>query len=269
MNIEKKLPFTSSLTASLHSEVLLAAVHAGGECLARYFGKVKNIRKKGRIDLVTEADVEAEKAIFSVIQATCPEHGIVSEEYGIFQKDSPWQWIVDPLDGTTNFRHGIPWFGVSIALSFHGKLLVGCVHNPIAGDWFLAEREKGAYHGSVPMRVSDTRCLEESMLATGFSYGVREKIESVTGRFARCLYEAQGIRRMGAASLDLCYLAKGSFDGFWEEDLQPWDTAAGTLIAREAGACVTDFEGNPYQIDMKSILATNGTIHQPLKKLLE
>ncbi|MDY0162676.1 inositol monophosphatase family protein [Desulfobotulus sp.] len=261
------IPKSMNTDALLHTTVL--AARAGGDALMRCFGKLQDIRKKGRVDLVTEADEASEKAVMDILEARYPEHGILAEESGCRREKAPFQWVLDPLDGTTNFAHGLPFFAVSLAL-FHEKTpLTGCIYAPALGECFTAASGGGAYRNHCPMAVSLTQNLEDSLLATGFPYAIHERFSPVTQRFARCLYAARGIRRLGAASLDLCYLADGRFDAFWEEDLKPWDTAAGTLIAREAGALVTDFQGHPHHMHAPDILASNGRIHEPLRRLLE
>ncbi|MBS3731734.1 MAG: inositol monophosphatase, partial [Desulfobacterales bacterium] len=178
------------------------------------------------------------------------------------------QWIIDPLDGTTNFAHQLPVFSVSIAFAKDGKLRVGVVLNPVAGELFTAVADQGASLNGRPIKVSDCRKLSESLLVTGFPYDVKEDTAPYMKRFERCLKAAMGIRRLGSAALDLCFVACGRFEGFWEENLKPWDTAAGTLIAREAGARVTDFSGEPYDPEKKEILATNGHMHEALRSIL-
>lgn len=264
-----KIPISGSMMSEALLHTAVEAARVGGEVLMAHFGKLQHIQKKGRTDLVTEADTATERAVLSLIESRYPEHGILAEESGSHRAEAPFQWILDPLDGTTNFAHSLPFFAVSLAVSFRGRLLAGCVYNPLLGECFTAMAAKGAFKNESPIHVSTTDTLEDSLLATGFPYSVRENLSAITTRFRRCLHAARGIRRLGAASLDLCYLASGSFDAFWEESLKPWDTAAGSLIAEEAGACLTDFEGQPYHIHASSLLATNGRIHEPLCRLLE
>lgn len=247
----------------------LAATYEGAKILRKYFGKLTGIKKKGAIDLVTEADLESEKAIIGIIQKAFPKHSVLAEETGLKQGNVENQWIIDPLDGTTNFAHELGIFAVSIAFSCMGEIRLGFVLNPISGELFTAEKGKGAKLNGFPISVSNTQKVSESLLVTGFPYNHPEIIDAIMFRFTQCTKFAQGIRRLGSAALDLCYVACGRFDGFWEQNLKPWDTAAGTLIGREAGANVTDFMGNPYDIYQKEILATNNKIHQEMTGILK
>ena len=178
------------------------------------------------------------------------------------------QWIIDPLDGTTNFAHGVGIYAVSIAFAVDNEIAAGIVLNPETGELFSAVRDKKAELNGCPIRVSDTKTITSALLVTGFPYDCKDHIPSLMGRFERCLAAAQGIRRLGSAALDLCYVACGRFDGFWEERLKPWDTAAGMLIARQAGAKITDFSGEPFLPEKKELLATNGVIHESMLTLL-
>jgi myo-inositol-1(or 4)-monophosphatase len=247
----------------------LAATWEGAKILRKYFGKLTGVNKKGAIDLVTEADLESEKAIINIIQTAFPEHSVLAEESGLNQGNAENQWIIDPLDGTTNFAHELGIYAVSIAFSYMDEISLGFVLNPISGELFTAEKGNGAKLNGFPISVSNTQKVSESLLVTGFPYNHPEIIDAIMFRFCRCTKAAQGIRRLGSAALDLCFVACGRFDGFWEQNLKPWDTAAGTLIAEEAGARVTDFSGNPYHINQKEILATNNKIHQEMTGLLE
>lgn len=246
----------------------VAAAFEGGGILRSCLGNLSSIGKKGAIDLVTEADVGSEKQIIQTIRSRFPDHAILAEESGANPGVPDCQWIIDPLDGTTNFAHQLPIFAVSIAFSFRGEVTVGIVLNPVSGELFTAVRGRGAELNGRPIRVSETKHVSESLLVTGFPYNFEEILESVIGRFRSCLRASRGVRRLGAAALDLCFVACGRFDGFWEENLKPWDTAAGMLIASEAGAEVTDFKGKAFAIDDREILATNGSIHRELMSLL-
>jgi myo-inositol-1(or 4)-monophosphatase len=246
------------------------AAYKSAKILNSYHGKRTTIHKKGPIDLVTEADVESEKQIIATIRSKFPDHEILAEESGL-NKSAPsiYQWIIDPLDGTTNFAHQIPIFSISIAFAIYGKVVVGVVLNPVSGELFTAIRGNGATLNGNAICVSDENNLAESLLVTGFPYDVEQILDPVMIRLKQCTQAARGIHRLGSAALDLCFIACGRFDGFWEEHLKPWDTAAGALIAEEAGAMITDFAGNPYTIDKKEILATNSHIHNDLKLILE
>ena len=248
----------------------MAAAYKGGEILRSYFGKTFEIRKKGAIDLVTEADIRSEKQIIKTIRGAFPDHAILAEESGLSEGTIQHQWIIDPLDGTTNFAHGLSFFAVSIAFALDGNVVIGIVFCPITGEIFTAIAGKGAELNGRPISVSASFPLSESLLVTGFPYDLKKMhIPSLLTRFANCLKAAQGIRRFGSAALDLCLVACGRFDGFWEQHLNPWDTAAGALIAKEAGATVTDFSNKPFTVDKKEILATNGKIHKEMLLLLE
>jgi myo-inositol-1(or 4)-monophosphatase len=246
-------------------QVGIKAAYRAGKILNAHFGNLSHVTKKGDIDLVTEADIESEKAILSTIHETFPEHSILAEESGgVNNSDDPGQWIIDPLDGTTNFTHNLPIFAVSIAFAVNNRVMVGVVFNPIHGELFTAIRGKGAYLNDRPMHVSKTTLLQDSLLVTGFPYNFHSMTDTLITRFTKCLLASQGVRRLGSAALDLCYVAAGRFDGFWENNLKPWDTAAGALIAQEAGGQVTDFKNTAFDMNMVEILATNGYIHQEM-----
>ena len=245
-----------------------AAACRGGKVLQEHFGKLRSVRKKGVIDLVTEADIQSEAAIIDTITQTFPEHAILAEESGI-QAGSGGRWIIDPLDGTTNFAHNVPLFCVSIAFAQEDTVVAGFVLAPLLGELFIGMKGQGAQLNGMPISVSTTDSLSDSLLVTGFPYDHQTILEALMARFGRCLTATQGIRRLGSAALDLCYVANGRFDGFWEEYLQPWDTAAGFLVASEAGARTTVFSGAPYTIEAKEIVSTNGAIHDDLLNLLE
>jgi len=247
----------------------IAAAHRGAEVLRAHFSKGVKIKKKGVIDLVTEADTGSEERIIQTIRSQFPDHSILAEESGANTGAEEHLWLIDPLDGTTNYAHQIPLYAVSIAYALNGQINVGIVLNPVSGELYTATVGNGAQLNGKPIRVSSTASVEDSLLVTGFPYNVRDILPSVAARFTSCLGLSQGIRRLGSAALDLCYVACGRFEGYWEQSLKPWDAAAGVLIAQEAGAVVTDFANNPYTIDQLQILATNGQIHDQLMKLLE
>jgi myo-inositol-1(or 4)-monophosphatase len=249
-------------------QIGIRAAYRGGDILKRHFGHLFAIRKKGDIDLVTTADIESEQAIVEAIRSAFPDHGILAEETGLIEGRPEMQWVIDPLDGTTNFAHGLGIFAVSIAFVYQGEPAFGIVFNPISGETFTALAGQGAFLNSHAIGVSTAATMRDSLLVTGFPYDLARMPTDVLSRFARCLAAAQGIRRLGSAALDLCYVACGRFEGFWEENLKPWDTAAGMIIALEAGARITDFEDQPYDINQKQILATNGRIHSQMRTLL-
>lgn len=250
------------------SQVALTAARAGGKILCSRLGKIRRIDKKGVIDLVTEADLESEKTIIEIIRAAYPGHAIVAEESGLNRGNEDYRWFIDPLDGTTNFVHRIELFAVSIALVIKGKPAVAVVLNPATDELFTAVSGAGARRNGKTIRVSTTGILTDSLLATGFPANVREMIDPLVARFAGCLNAARGVRRLGSAALDLCYTACGRFDGFWEQQLNPWDTAAGVLVVSEAGGRITDFADTPFKVEFKQILATNGIIHDQMLNLL-
>jgi myo-inositol-1(or 4)-monophosphatase len=249
-------------------QTALSAARRGADVLLAHRGQVSGVREKGRANLVTAADTASEAVIIETIRQVFPDHSILAEESGADGVGSTWRWIIDPLDGTTNFAHGLDLFCISIAAARAEEVLAAVVFNPVSGELFTAARQRGAHLNGRPIRASATGTVANSLLVTGFPYDFREISDAVMARFGRCAQAAQGIRRLGAAALDLCFVACGRFDGYWEQNLQPWDTAAGILIAREAGCRVTDFGGIPVALESPQILATNGTIHQELMALL-
>jgi myo-inositol-1(or 4)-monophosphatase len=249
-------------------QIGIRAAYRGGDILRQHYGQLFAIRKKGAIDLVTTADIESEQAIVETIRSAFPDHGILAEEAGLIEGPAEMQWIIDPLDGTTNFAHGLGIFAVSIAFVYQGEPVFGIVFNPISGETFTALSGQGAFLNSHAIGVTTTATMRDSLLVTGFPYDLARMPTDVLSRFARCLAAAQGVRRLGSAALDLCYVACGRFEGFWEENLKPWDTAAGMVIAIEAGARITNFDDQSYDINQKQILATNGRIHSAMCTLL-
>jgi myo-inositol-1(or 4)-monophosphatase len=247
----------------------IGAACKGAAVLRSYFGKSFEVNRKGEKDLVTSADTASENAIIQAIRYRFPDHAIMAEESGGTGGDVRMQWIIDPLDGTTNFAHGLGLYAVSIAFAREGDVAVGVVLNPETGELFTAVREKPAELNGRPIHVSKTAALSDALLVTGFPYNCGQMLPSLMSRFEKCIAAAQAVRRLGSAALDLCYVACGRFDGFWEERLKPWDTAAGMLIARQAGAKVTDFSGAPFSIDKMEIVATNGAIHDSMLALLK
>ncbi|MEA2060786.1 MAG: inositol monophosphatase family protein [Thermodesulfobacteriota bacterium] len=245
-----------------------SAAMEAGKILKELYGNIRNISKKGKIDLVTEADLASEKAVIDIITRDFPDDMIIAEESGETGEISDRQWIVDPLDGTTNFAHSFPFFGVSIAFQAEDELVAGVVYNPVLDEFFEAEKGKGAFLNNEPIKVSDRVNLKDSLLGTGFPYDVYEDPDPVMDILKRMIIKVQGIRRAGAAAVDLCYLAAGRLDGFWEQDLKPWDTAAGTVILKEAGGVISDFQGNLYNPYMKSVLASTPGIYGKMLEVL-
>ena len=259
------------------TEVALEAALEAGDILAQHAGKVEKVGYKNEVDLVTDVDYLSEQTIVKIIRDAFPRHGILTEEAGIQKSNSGYKWVIDPLDGTTNYAHNFPSYCVSIALEKDSEIILGVVHNPNLDELFVAERGAGAFLSKgkhlQPSRrkisVSETTELSRSLLATGFPYDIRTSSLDNMNHFVNFYKRSQGIRRAGSAAMDLCYLAMGRFDGFWELKLSPWDMAAGSLLVTEAGGKVTDFSGGPFNIYMKEILATNGKIHQQMRDVLK
>jgi myo-inositol-1(or 4)-monophosphatase len=242
---------------------------AAGRILLEGFGKGVRVEHKGEIDLVTEFDRRADDYILGRIRKTFPGHRILSEESGRTGEGESPQWLIDPLDGTTNFAHGIPIFAVSIALWEAGRTRLGVVYDPTRRDCFWAERGKGAWLGERRLRVSDAAELRNSLLVTGFPYDAWTNPDNNLDHYARFAVRTQGVRRLGSAALDLAYLADGRFDGYWELRLSPWDVAAGGLIAEEAGASVTATDGeSPYLTDSPSLIAANPALHAKMAAVI-
>lgn len=235
-----------------------------GDLLKKKFNKTHKIQYKGDINLVTEADKMSENLIIRSIRREFPDHGILSEESPAVAGAGKMRWIVDPLDGTTNYAHGYPVFCVSIALENEGKIVLGVIYDPMREELFSTVRGKGAHLNGKNLSVSSIRDISRSLLATGFPYDIRESRENNLDYFSRMAVNVQAIRRAGAAALDLAYLAAGRFDGFWELKLKPWDTAAGCLMVEEAGGRVSDLAGEPWNISSPSVLASNGLIHKKM-----
>ncbi len=221
---------------------------------------------KGAIDLVTEADLKAEEFIVRRIREEFPDHAILSEEMGGDRGEGggPHLWIVDPLDGTTNYAHGYPVYAVSIAVEVRGEVVAGAVYDPNLDELFAAAKGAGASLNGSEIRVSGIADLDKSLLATGFPYYYRERPDEILALFRAFSLRAQGVRRAGSAALDLCALACGRFDGFWELGLKPWDTAAGSLILTEAGGAISKLDGSAFDMRVPELLASNGAIHEQM-----
>jgi myo-inositol-1(or 4)-monophosphatase len=249
--------------------VAVRAAYRGADALRAGGGDGIRIQAKGPRDIVTDRDLAAERAIVAAIRSAYPDHAVVAEEGGALADGADYRWFVDPLDGTINFARGIPVYAVSIALHYRQQPLIGAVLNPVSGELFTAVAGKGARLNGEPVKVSDEADLSRCLLATGFPYRLEPGAEAHLARFGRCLRASLAIRRLGSAALDLCYVAAGRFDGFWEQDLQPWDVAAGMLIVREAGGRVSDYGNGPDPLGKREIIATNGRIHAALAALME
>jgi len=235
-----------------------------GTILKQHFNSKHEIHYKGEINLVTEADKMSEDLIISAINRSFPDHGILSEESPAQNSQAKMRWIIDPLDGTTNYAHGYPVFCVSIALENEGVIVLGVIYDPLRQDMFVAERGKGAYLNGKKLKVSATSTLSRSLLATGFPYDIRVSKDNNINHFNLMAMESQAIRRAGAAALDIAYLACGRFDGFWELKLMPWDMAAGCLMVEESGGVISNITGGKWDISSPNILASNGLIHDQM-----
>ena len=229
------------------------------------FGRDMRVDKKGTIDLVTEVDVAVEQMFRELMAERFPNHHVLAEEGGGGASIPPGPcWVFDPIDGTTNYAHGLPIFCSSLALEVDGVAEVGAIYDPNRKELFTAERGAGAFLNGRPLRVSTTATLLDAVLVTGFPYDVHDRVEEIVGLFGRFVGEARAVRRLGSAAIDLCYVAAGRMDGFWERDLKPWDVAAGALIVSEAGGRVTMMDGTPFGSRGNQLLATNGLLHDAM-----
>jgi myo-inositol-1(or 4)-monophosphatase len=260
-------PATEQLQIFL--DVATASVMAAGAVLKERWGKLNDIQEKGPGDLVTEADKLAEAAVLEVLNRHLPDHQILAEESGALgNTDSEYLWAIDPLDGTTNYAHGLPLVATSVGLMINGVPAVGAVYNPFSDELFQAATGLGATCNRRPIQVSKTQELSKSLLITGFAYDRRETDDNNYAEFCHLTHLTQGVRRLGCASMDLAGVACGRLDGYWERGIQPWDMAAGIVILREAGGKVTAYDGSPLDIPSGRILATNGLIHAELSQAL-
>ena len=239
-----------------------------GKILRQGFNRRLRIGYKGRINPVTEYDLKSERYITAQVSRQFPDHNILAEEGSDVEKQSPFRWIIDPLDGTVNYAHGFPVYCVSIAVEYAGDVVAGVVYDPERDELFSAGTGTGAHLNKQRIRVSGEKALQRALLATGFAYNIGTAKRTNLGLFARMAKKAQGVRRPGSAAIDLCWLACGRLDGFWEFYLQPWDTAAAKLIVEEAGGKVSRISGRPYSILAPDILASNGRIHKAMISVL-
>lgn len=248
----------------------IEAAHAAGTILMENFGKVQpsDIREKSAVDFISYVDESSEKKIIEILRSHFPDHAFLAEESGETISASPYRWIIDPLDGTTNYLHVIPFFAVSIALEYEEEIIVGVVYNPIINELFYAQKNKGAFLNKNRIHVSNAESLAQSFIATGFPFKKKHVLSKHLKAFEKIFLKCIGARRIGSAALDLSYIACGRFDGFWEIGLQPWDIAAGTLIVREAGGAVTDFWDNHSCRDSQYIIATNNKVHVELGEII-
>lgn len=239
-----------------------------GKILSVGFSKSKKVSYKGRIDPVTEYDLKSEKLIITDIVKKYPQHSILAEEGSCRENDSPFRWVIDPLDGTVNYMHRFPVYSVSIALEYNNRTIAGAVFAPEQNELYSAAESMGAFLNGKRIKVSSEIRLHRSLLATGFAYNLTTARKNNLGMFSKMMKHAQAVRRLGSAALDLCWLAAGRLDGFWEYYLHPWDTAAAMLIVKEAGGKVTKINGDKYSIFDNEILASNGYIHSSMIKVL-
>ncbi len=252
--------------------VAIDTAREAGNYLKQHLGKIKNIERKSgqEKNLVTEIDKGSEEIIIRLLRRYFPSHDILAEESGTRHRlTSEYRWVIDPLDGTTNYTHGFPVFCVSIGLEWKGELLLGVIYDPNTDELFSAEKGKGAYLNGKRIIVSKVDALQRSLLVTGFPYNIADNPGHAVEHFVKFLMKSQAVRRMGSAALDLAYVAAGRFDGFWEVELNPWDMAAGVLLVQEAGGIVTDFRNDPVSIYRKEILASNGLIQTAMIELLK
>jgi myo-inositol-1(or 4)-monophosphatase len=262
------------------------AALAAGAVMRFNYEKPHEITMKGAIDPVTETDYQCQEIIIGMIRQAFPDHGFLAEETAVgqpppaslkegypglaWEADAPptCRWIIDPLDGTVNFAHGFPAFCVSIAFEADGVLEYGVVYDPMRDELFEGKKGQGAWRNGKPVRVSTTARMDRALIATGFPYDIRERVTATMARVGRVVATAQGVRRAGSAALDMCYVACGRFDGYFEENLKPWDTAAGLVIVPAAGGKITKFDGSDYDIFAPNIAVSNGGLHKELLECL-
>ena len=252
-------------------KVAVAAAREAGAFLRESVGSIKTVEQKAgqETNLVTDIDKRSEKMLIARIQHHFPDHGILAEESGASEQQADTVWIIDPLDGTTNFTHGLPIFCVSIGIAHKGELVAGVVYDPNHDEMYSAEKGKGAFCNGKPIAVSGSGDLMSSLLVTGFPYDIQQNPYNAVEHFNEFLLSSQAVRRLGSAAIDLCYVASGRFEGFWEVSLNPWDMAAGVLLVREAGGRVTNFTGGEWDLFGKNLLATNGKVHDAMIETLK
>lgn len=259
------------ITEQLKNELIETAAEAAkqaGIILQRKVNTALQIDLKGRVNLVTEADRQSEETIINIIAATFPDHQILSEERPFKESQSDFKWIIDPLDGTTNFVHGFPFFSVSIGLEYQNELLLGVVLAPMLNETFTAFKHHGAFLNGQPIQVSKVDKLSSSLLGTGFPYEENASFHRNFELFRKIYPQTQGVRRAGSAAIDLCYTACGRLDGFWELELNAWDVAAGALIVQEAGGQLRNMDGSSFSIYERQLLATNGFVEADLLAII-
>jgi myo-inositol-1(or 4)-monophosphatase len=256
-------------TNSQFLDTAIEGVLRAGDLMMASFGHVRQIDKKGTIDLVTEVDVAVERMFRALIAERFPEHDILAEELGGKAWAPPGPcWVFDPIDGTTNFAHGLPIFCASVALELDGVAEVAAVYDPSRKELFTATRDGGAFLNGQAIHVSAAATLVDAMLVTGFPYDVHNRVDEIVGLFAKFVGRARAVRRLGSAAIDLCYVAAGRMDAFWESDLKPWDIAGGALIVAEAGGRVTNMAGEPFTSRGGHVLATNALLHDSMLEVI-
>lgn len=248
--------------------IVTELAYSVGDYICKRADKKKRIYYKGEVDLVTQFDRESQDLIVNELTKKFPDYGILSEENIRHDLNAPIKWIIDPLDGTTNFAHGLPIWSISIALEVEGEIVVGIVYDPMRREMFSSVKGTGAYLNKKKIQVSKIGRLSHALLITGFPYDIRKTKDNNLSHFSNFAVRAQAVRRLGSAALDLCYTACGRFDGYWEKKLSPWDQAAGSLILKEAGGRVTNFKGGEFDIYGDEVLGTNGLIHQHMMRVL-
>jgi myo-inositol-1(or 4)-monophosphatase len=251
-------------------EVAKQAAYAAGKILTEHFKKLPKeaIRQKQANDYLSFVDETSEKKIISIIQKNFPDHSILAEETGESHQSGEYRWIIDPLDGTTNYITGLPVFAISIALQKGDEMILGVVYDPLQDELFWAEKGKGAYVNATPIRVSDSNSLSECLIATGFPFKAKHLIRPYLNSFEDMFHSCIGIRRMGAAAIDIAYVAAGRFGGFWELGLSPWDLAAGSVLIKEAGGYITDFWDGPDFLFKNYLIVSNGRVHKQMGEII-
>lgn len=253
-------------------DLVIRAAREAGAILQDYAARGFQVEHKGRINLVTEADLASERHIKQLIASHYPAHRILAEESGRDDRGAissdDYCWIIDPLDGTTNFSHGFPCYAVSIGVERNGQMVAGAIYDPSRDEMFAAERGAGATCNGQRIQVSAVEQLEKSLVVSGFPYDVRERMHEYLPAWREFLKRAQGVRRFGAAAIDMAYVAMGRLEGFWEHGLHAWDTAAGWIIVEEAGGRVTQLDGSPFDNHIPSLLCTNGKVHDEMLQVL-
>ena len=249
-------------------DTAVKAAREAGAVLQDSIGKIKDVGLKAKNDLVTDIDHLSENLIVDLIKSSYPDHSILAEEGGMTGKKSEYNWLIDPLDGTMNYVHTYPFYSVSIALENKGEVILGVVYDPVKDELYTAETGKGAYLNGSIIKPSNTDKLGDSLLSTGFLHEDESLVEKNLKHFSNFIWRARGVRRDGSAALDLCYVACGRYDGFWELGLHAWDMAAGAFIIEEAGGIVTNLSGGSFTAHRGEIVATNGTIHDQVVDLL-